>query len=441
MTQWNPYFYDTSSMLPLMEGDDMEWDDGSQASIPMREDDDNAWIPPTYARGGYVPKYALEGVGSLLRSAGRDGDTILAHINPQEAALLKSLGGRGSLNPMTGLPEYGFGKSLKRAVKKSFKWVPAPVKKSIGPVVGSIGGTIIGGPVGGAIGGAIGGSMGPKNRRVGPVIGGVGGYFGGPALVEGGKAVLAAGGMDGMLSGMSQGFGQSTGLLKQGVSALLGGGDMTGNDQIQNALYLKKMGMSPSGGSSSLMGGVGSLLGGVKNLLGKDPLGTALLGTAVLGTLGRRERQEGPETLAEAVASAFGPQWRPDQFPTQNLRPLRRKYKPFSQNYRAGFDPEEEAFEEEDSPWQLARGGYVSRYAQGGYLDGYGDGQDDDVPALLSEGEYVIPADVVSDIGDGNSMAGARHFNSFIENVRAHKKRKSFPPQSLSLGQYFERRS
>lgn len=248
--------------------------------------------------------------------------------------------------------------------------------------------------------------------------------------------------MDGMFSGMGQGFGQSIGVLKQGVSGLLGGGS-AGNAQLQNDLYLKKIGMPHlargAGGGSSLMGGVGGLLGGVKSLLGSDPLGTALLGTAVLGTLGRREKPQGPQTLAEAVAASSGPQWRPDQFPTARLTPLKRKHKSFSQGYRPGFDPEEEAFEEEDSPWQLARGGYVSAYADGGYLDGEGDGQDDDVPALLSEGEYVIPADVVSDIGDGNSIAGARHFNAFIENVRAHKKRKSFPPQSLSLGQYFER--
>lgn len=42
---------------------------------------------------------------------GRDGDTMLAHINPQEALLLKQRGGSGTINPVTGLPEY------KKAVK------------------------------------------------------------------------------------------------------------------------------------------------------------------------------------------------------------------------------------------------------------------------------------------------------------------------------------
>jgi len=45
-----------------------------------------------------------------LASYGRNGDTMLAHINPQEAALLKSMGGAGTTNPKTGLPEF-FGRN------------------------------------------------------------------------------------------------------------------------------------------------------------------------------------------------------------------------------------------------------------------------------------------------------------------------------------------
>ena len=41
-----------------------------------------------------------------LASKGRYGDTMLAHINPQEAGLLKSMGGAGTINPQTGLREY-----------------------------------------------------------------------------------------------------------------------------------------------------------------------------------------------------------------------------------------------------------------------------------------------------------------------------------------------
>ena len=41
-----------------------------------------------------------------IASKGQDGDTMLAHINPSEALLLKANGGSGTINPTTGLPEY-----------------------------------------------------------------------------------------------------------------------------------------------------------------------------------------------------------------------------------------------------------------------------------------------------------------------------------------------
>lgn len=41
-----------------------------------------------------------------LASKGRHGDSIVAHINPQEAQLLKDLGGSGTINPDTGMPEF-----------------------------------------------------------------------------------------------------------------------------------------------------------------------------------------------------------------------------------------------------------------------------------------------------------------------------------------------
>ena len=41
-----------------------------------------------------------------LASMGRYGDTMLAHINPQEAGMLRAMGGAGTVNPQTGLPEF-----------------------------------------------------------------------------------------------------------------------------------------------------------------------------------------------------------------------------------------------------------------------------------------------------------------------------------------------
>jgi len=48
----------------------------------------------------------LSALAQIIQSKGRGKDTVLAHITPQEAALLKRRGGRGSTNPDTGLPEF-----------------------------------------------------------------------------------------------------------------------------------------------------------------------------------------------------------------------------------------------------------------------------------------------------------------------------------------------
>ena len=68
-------------------------------------------------------------------------------------------------------------------------------------------------------------------------------------------------------------------------------------------------------------------------------------------------------------------------------------------------------------------------YAQGGYLDGGmlpGDGMSDDVPAnidgeqeaALSQGEFVVPADVVSHLGNGSSDAGSKKLYAMMDKVR-----------------------
>jgi hypothetical protein len=48
----------------------------------------------------------LPALAEMIRSKGRSGDSILAHISPKEAALLKKRGGAGTTNPDTGLPEF-----------------------------------------------------------------------------------------------------------------------------------------------------------------------------------------------------------------------------------------------------------------------------------------------------------------------------------------------
>jgi hypothetical protein len=45
-------------------------------------------------------------LAEMIRRMGRGDDKILAHITPEEAAMLKEQGGSGTVNPLTGLLEF-----------------------------------------------------------------------------------------------------------------------------------------------------------------------------------------------------------------------------------------------------------------------------------------------------------------------------------------------
>jgi len=103
----------------------------------------------------------------------------------------------------------------------------------------------------------------------------------------------------------------------------------------------------------------------------------------------------------------------------------------------------------------LAGGGFMNtHYRYGGdahmqprYLQGPTDGMADDVPssidgiqpAKLSHGEFVIPADVVSHLGNGNSDAGANKLYQMMDKIRmartgTKKQGKEINPDKFTLG-------
>lgn len=73
----------------------------------------------------------------------------------------------------------------------------------------------------------------------------------------------------------------------------------------------------------------------------------------------------------------------------------------------------------------MAVGG-IANLARGRYLQGETDGMADELrtsidgkePAALSHGEFVVPADVVSHLGNGNSDAGAKKLYSMMDKIR-----------------------
>lgn len=96
-------------------------------------------------------------IAHMLQSQGRNGDTMLAHINPEEAAMLKAMGGSGTINPATGLREYGFFSSIWSGIKGAVSSVVGAVKQvvasPIGRIIATVALTMFLGPAGAAYGG------------------------------------------------------------------------------------------------------------------------------------------------------------------------------------------------------------------------------------------------------------------------------------------------
>ncbi len=68
--------------------------------------------------------------------------------------------------------------------------------------------------------------------------------------------------------------------------------------------------------------------------------------------------------------------------------------------------------------------------ASGRYVRGEGTGRSDDIPARLSDGEYVMDAESVALLGDGSGDAGAKRLDEMRRNLRKHK------AQNLKKGEF-----
>jgi hypothetical protein len=69
-------------------------------------------------------------MAQAMADAGRNGDTMVAHISPIEAQILRRIGGSGTTNPTTGMPEF--------FLKKLFKKIGRTIKKFANTTIGKI---------------------------------------------------------------------------------------------------------------------------------------------------------------------------------------------------------------------------------------------------------------------------------------------------------------
>ena len=96
---------------------------------------------------------------------------------------------------------------------------------------------------------------------------------------------------------------------------------------------------------------------------------------------------------------------------------------------------------------RMASGGLsdLGSYSDGGrMLSGPGDGMSDSIPASISgkrparlaDGEFVIPADVVSQLGNGSTDAGAKQLYSMMDKVRTARTGKKKQARAVTPQKY-----
>jgi hypothetical protein len=170
---------------------------------------------PEYAGGGIINAKAIS---KELSKMGRGGDTMLAHINPQEARMLRENGGSGTINPDTGLREFGFfkkvfkgiGKVVKGAVKGLGKIVKKIAQSPLGKIALTMAAVYFMGPAGFNLAGGM-GMTGAMASAVNTFAGStlvnlVSGQKLGDAL----KGGIVAGAMAGVTTGVMKSFGPAT---------------------------------------------------------------------------------------------------------------------------------------------------------------------------------------------------------------------------------------
>ena len=153
----------------------------------------------SFAKGGIAE---LKPIAKAIQSQGRNGDTILAHINPAEARMLKRMGGSGTINPATGLPEFGFFDNPLGAISDTLSGIGKAVgdfaKSSVGRVVTTIALGMVLGP---AAAGFLGVSSPLALAAVSGFVGGAG-----STLLAGGNIgdALKSGALAGITAGVTQ---------------------------------------------------------------------------------------------------------------------------------------------------------------------------------------------------------------------------------------------
>ena len=407
------------------------------------------------ATGGLIrPPYREE--ARQVAAQGRGPDTQLMHVTPKELRGLASLHPSGQLprNPQTGLPEAGFLENVLPGI--------------LGTVVGSfVGMPWLGAVISGVGTGLATGDLG-KGLLSGLMSFGLGSAFSGLA-----EAGVAAAGTAGSAAGDAA-----------GSAASLGGAGAVDATVIATDNAIKAAGLPTEAItrlSSTPMGFLDRAAQGISNIPDKlsnipntlSNIGTGLTdptaltnnalsaGTGLMSAYGLAQASNAPSAWTPAMPQQ---PTGPTQPTPTNLR-TPTGYAPTVATGYGSRTGEGTFFSPNPGfPYMASSGGHVKALATGGVIprgyDSYemarggiasmpsgmirgpGAGMDDAINGTidgrrevrLSDGEYVLSADVVSSIGDGSSEAGARRLKKMVENIREKKYGRPKQPGKLAGG-------
>lgn len=417
-----------------------------------------------FAKGGLADE------ASAIRKAGRHGDTEIIHINKDELKELIEMWGEPTINPETGMPEF-FIKKLWKGVKKVVKPIAPflPMAVALIPGVGPIASIALQAGAGALAGGATGGV---KGALMGGISGGLGAS--GAAGALGGKILGAS---------ASQAARAAAGnaLIQGGLAAASGGNPLTAAAMgaAQGALsarFAPKPAVpaptsappAEAGYPMHNNGGTGGPFEAVPTAAAPNPVSpvpTERFNKAFSNLDFLYDDVPAsifPAIATDAAAPATTAAVVPAADPAKKLGFLNRNFLglkgvpnkigiPLSLAMLAILaERQKGGGDDDEDPWmtQWANGppgfggglpslkGQFARFAARGgpsarplknvtprMASGPGTGRSDDIPAMLSDGEYVIDAETVALLGDGSTRAGAKKLDDFRVKVRRHKGR------------------
>lgn len=381
---------------------------------------------------------SLQLAAKHLASKGRGPDTELVHMSMDEIKSLQELakahGGSLTINPDTGLAEAGFLSSILPMVAGA-----ALTATGVGAPLAAL-----------MVGGGMTAATGSLNKGLMAGLGAFGGAgLAGGLLGAGGAAAMPATAgttaidvlgqpLTGTAQAAGQGFGANISQMGQGISNLATESGRAGFMQgVGGKSGLLKYGLA--GALPMLAGEEGGAGPGIKPTTPTTPLQfaanpvtpTPQPDVPAYGDLGqdfgRQQRYFYPSYTSVASAPMGTTTQMPmmamggpvDAMSAANVYDM--------QNARGGVS--DMGIDNSTGMQKMAEGGIsdLGDYSDGGrLLRGPGDGVSDSIPAMigrkqparLADGEFVVPARIVSELGNGSTEAGARKLYAMMDRVQ-----------------------